>query len=200
MESKNDIILVGTIVENVKIDLQYGEDVLYKTFLQISRNKDRFDRVMIVASKEQFQSCRVEIGARLYIEGEVETRNEYSLKKERSVVVYVKVRKMRKAFQEIDRNEATLIGGLCNNPKNWKARSGQNRVNFTLAVENDCKEMISFIPCVAWEKFADMASTLKTGDLIIIEGSFHSRLYNKTAERGKKEKATAYEIQISKLI
>lgn len=200
MASKNDIILVGTIVENVKVDLQYGVEVCYKTFLQVSRNKDRFDRVMIVASKEQFQSCGAEIGARLYIEGEVETRNEYNLKKERSVVVYVRARKMRKAFREIDRNEATLIGGLCNDPKKWKAQSGQNRVNFTLAVENDNRKVISFIPCVAWEKFADMAIILKSGDLIIIEGSFHSRLYNKTTERGKKEKDTAYEIQISKLI
>ena len=54
----------------------------------------------------------------------------------------------------------------------------------------------SYIPCIAWEKEANIVESLKVGDSIIIRGRMQSRNYKKRLEDGTVEKRTTYELSV----
>ena len=168
--------------------------------MQVNSHDGKFARIMIVASKEQFNSCKAEYGMKLHVVGEVETRNEYTIKRTRNIVTYVKVREMHKVKHEVDRNDITLYGIVRGKPRNWVFQNGTKRVIFTLGVENDDKNIMSFITCVAWKKNARKAQNLEIGDFVGIKGELRSRSFNKKAEDGAHKRTIAYEIHITKLI
>ena len=55
-------------------------------------------------------------------------------------------------------NRVTLIGNIANELEIETTQTGKNRMRFTLAVNKGYgdKKVASFIPCVAWEKTAEL--------------------------------------------
>jgi len=79
-------------------------------------------------------------------------------------------------------NITLLKGNLARDPELRVVGSGDRQtsvVNFTVAVSREFTKangtqdkVTSFIPCEAWDSGAEaIASTLKKGDLVMIEGS-----------------------------
>lgn len=197
---ENQVTIVGTITHDIKTDLPFGSVLYYSTYIEVKRPSGRPDSIMIVATKEQFENSLVQVGARIHIEGRVETRNEYDSNRKRKVTTYVMVEELYQAPYEPDKNKVMLIGGLCDKPSTWTVKNGPYKANFVLAVRDYKKKVTYFISCTAWRRNYQKVKNLNKGDVITITGEFHSRIYNKFSNDGNKEKATAYEIEIGEVI
>ena len=83
-------------------------------------------------------------------------------------------------------NDVKLSGRLTKDIEIRKTNTGKSVTQFDLAVYR-AKDVTDYVPCVAWEKTADMMySYTHKGSLIIIEGRLQTRTYD--GQDGKKHK------------
>lgn len=85
------------------------------------------------------------------------------------------------------------IGRLTRDPEVRYTQSGKAVASFTLAIDRrrgaDGKQQADFIPCIAWEKTAEVISKYATkGQKIAIEGRIQTRSYD--AQDGSKRYVT----------
>lgn len=85
------------------------------------------------------------------------------------------------------------IGRLTRDPEIRYTQSGKAVASFTLAIDRrrgaDGKQQADFIPCIAWEKTAEVISQYVTkGQKIAIEGRIQTRSYE--AQDGSKRYVT----------
>lgn len=94
-------------------------------------------------------------------------------------------------------NMAILVGRLTANPTVRYTQSGKAVCSFTLAIDRRGKDKgADFIPCVAWDKLAEViANNLTRGRRIGVEGRLQSRQYE-SKDGGKR---TAYEVIVGNM-
>lgn len=90
------------------------------------------------------------------------------------------------------------IGRLVRNPEVRYTQSGKACANFTLAIDRrrsgDGNQQADFIPCVAWEKTAEVISQYTgKGRKIAVEGRIQTRSYD--ANDGTKRYVTEVVVQ-----
>ena len=75
-------------------------------------------------------------------------------------------------------NRVVLIGRLTKDIELKSTASGKLTTSFTLAVQRDA-EKADFVPCVAWERKAELLSEYcRKGSLIGLEGRIQTRSYD----------------------
>lgn len=94
-------------------------------------------------------------------------------------------------------NIAILVGRLTADPTTRYTQSGKAVCSFTLAIDRRGKDKgADFIPCVAWDKLAEViANNLTRGRRIGVEGRLQSRQYE-SKDGGKR---TAYEVVVGNM-
>lgn len=101
-------------------------------------------------------------------------------------------------IEEDVNNSFEISGKICKLNPPYVDRNGKS-VHFILAnnliLDND-KKINSYLPCVAFNKAADILSTLSVGDDITIKGECRSRYYKKTLENGEYEMRVAHELLV----
>lgn len=90
------------------------------------------------------------------------------------------------------------VGRLTRDPELRYTQSGKEVASFTLAIDRrrsaDGKQQADFIPCIAWEKTAEVISQYATkGQKIAIEGRIQTRSYE--AQDGSKRYVTEVVVQ-----
>ena len=90
-------------------------------------------------------------------------------------------------------NHFVGIGRLVRDPEVKYTQSGKACVKFTLAIDRrksaDGKQQADFVPCVAWEKTAEIIGQYVTkGQKIAVEGRIQTRSYD--ANDGSKRYVT----------
>lgn len=95
-------------------------------------------------------------------------------------------------------NHWTGIGRLVRDPEVRYTQSGKACASFTIAVDRrrgaDGKQQADFIPCIAWEKTAEVISQYVTkGQKIAVEGRIQTRSYD--AQDGSKRYVTEVVVQ-----
>ena len=65
--------------------------------------------------------------------------------------------------------------------------------------DND-KKINSYLPCVAFNKTAELLSTLSVGDDITIKGECRSRYYKKNLDNGEYEMRIAHELLVREVV
>ncbi|WP_302815504.1 single-stranded DNA-binding protein [Selenomonas flueggei] len=95
-------------------------------------------------------------------------------------------------------NHWTGIGRLTRDPEVRYTQSGKACAKFTLAIDrrksSDGNQQADFIPCVAWEKTAEVISQYTgKGRKIAVEGRIQTRSYD--AKDGTKRYATEVVVQ-----
>lgn len=197
MNTDNRVILVGTIIEDIKPDMVYNEELYYKTFIEVIYPNGFADKIMIVARKKKFERNGARPGRRLYVEGVVETRNEYDAENKMHVIVYVRAVTVRGIKNGKDRNEVILKGIIVKKP-NYYVSTTRRRTDLILRVSDLDEDAFSYVPCAALRRLAEVISKMTTHQELKIEGRFHSRTYTKND--GEQGESTAYEILINKVI
>lgn len=99
-------------------------------------------------------------------------------------------------------NHITLIGRLTRDPELRYTQSGKAFCTFTLAVDrrfskqNNSQPTADFIPCVAWDKLAEIiGNNLTKGRRVGIEGRLQTRTYE--AKDGSKK--SAFDVMIEEM-
>ena len=86
-------------------------------------------------------------------------------------------------------NNCIFTGRLTKDPEIKTTQSGKKYINFTIAVDRKVKDangqrQADFIPCVAWNKTAEIISQYFTkGSPIGVTGSLQVRTYDKDGEK-----------------
>ena len=85
-------------------------------------------------------------------------------------------------------NSVNLVGRLTKDIQIRSTMSGKSVAEFTLAVDRHTKDkQADFIPCVAWEKTAELLSNYtKKGDQLSITGSIQTGSYDDPIRPGQK--------------
>ena len=95
-------------------------------------------------------------------------------------------------------NHFVGIGRLTRDPEVRYTQSGKACAKFTLSIDrrksSDGNQQADFIPCVAWEKTAEVISQyVKKGQKIAVEGRIQTRSYD--AQDGNKRYVTEVVVQ-----
>ena len=108
------------------------------------------------------------------------------------------------APQEIDEDETNsfeISGKICKLNPLYSDKNGRS-IHFILAnnliLDND-KKINSYLPCVAFNKTAELISALSVGDDITIKGECHSRYYKKNLDNGEYEMRIAHELLVKEV-
>lgn len=193
MKEKNRIILVGTITHDIQPDLLYGKELYYNTYMEVKQPSGYVDQIMLVGKQKKFERNGVRPGKRVYIEGVVETRNEYDREGNRHVILYVRVITLRAIHKGKDRNEVVLKGRIIKRPSRHVMASGIIKASLILEVESADEHIVSYVPCVGYKRVAEILIALDSYEEIDIQGHYQSRIYTRS---GEKQENVAREIFI----
>lgn len=197
-ENINRATFIGTITKKPELDLMEGDDILYKTFINVKRKSKETDCIMIVLDKNQVRKGHIGKGLKVRVEGEIQTRNIYNKYRKRSVLSYVRVFELHRVHSETpDKNHVVLQGRVSKTPNLWTFAKGKRRASFILCKQDLDGRRRSFVPCIAWNGVADVICELVQWEELSFEGMFQSRRY--TTENDKEERTT-FEVSITKLI
>lgn len=94
-------------------------------------------------------------------------------------------------------NHVSIMGRLTRDPEIRRTNSGKAVCSFSVAVDKPGKDSgASFIPCVAWEKTAEVIEKYLTkGSLVALEGRIESRQYDTKDD----QKRTVVELVVSQM-
>ena len=153
------------------------------------------DRANIILPREMLP-CLPEPGERLWLRGELRSFNNRSGSGSR-LVLYIYAQELSPAEDAgEDRNELTLTGALCKVPTWRRTPMGREICDLMLAV-NRRYGRSDYLPCIAWGRNAQLASSWTVGDPVSLQGRFQSRSYVKTLPTGETQEKTAYEVSVT---
>lgn len=91
------------------------------------------------------------------------------------------------------RNHVTIEGVICRAPNFRVTPFGREICDLMIAVPRRYSKG-DYVPSIVWGRDGRWASTLRTGDRVVITGRFQSRDYEKLLDNGESEKRTVHEI------
>lgn len=178
----NNIKLAGEICTDVKVR---GE--LYSFYMKIQRISGIYDTVLCVTDNpENYKN-----GDKVTIEGAVRTKNDKKDGK-MHLIIYVFVEKFS-IYLGSDFNDVYLDGFICKEPI-YRITPKEKRITEVIVASNRVNNKSDYIPCILWNRNAEMVKDAAVGTEIEILGRLQSREYIKAFPDGTSENKTAYEI------
>lgn len=98
-------------------------------------------------------------------------------------------------------NFVIIEGRLTKDPETRSTQGGASVTSFSLAsnrsrkVENEWKETVCYVNCVAWQGWSEAAAKMKKGELCIVQGFLNQRSW----EDQNGNKKTVLEIVVDKI-
>ena len=204
---ENRAEFIGTIAEKVQQQsayeiIQQEGALLCRVVLCIQQLSGKNNRLEVMVDREELKRHRIGKGLKVSLEGVIRTCNEYNnLGRIEHVFVYVRARKIHRVHTDtLDKNQVVLTGNLAQTPSIWSLQKGRSRINFNLCTKELQDGITSFIPCVAKDRMADILCEHTPGEELSFKGRFQSRDYIKILATGQKQRKTAFEVIVDKLI
>ena len=198
--SENNVItLVGKIVSERRFSHEvYGEG-FYIFDMEVPRLSENSDIIPVTVS-ERILNDDFKIGARVKIDGQFRSYNNYENEKNK-LVLTVFVKDIVLVSEEDDShnpNEIILNGFICKKPIYRTTPFGREISDILLAV-NRAYNKSDYIPTIAWGRNSRFCQTLSVGENIRVWGRLQSREYQKKISDTEVVKKIAYEVSISKM-
>ena len=197
-EENNKVILVGEVIENLKVSHETFNEKFYSFKISVKRLSGDTDELEIVISEKILNEDIIKVGNSVVVDGEIRSYNYIMENEERRKLILSVFAKEVKELkgEDLTTNEVTLIGYICKKPIYRKTPFGREIADILLAV-NRVYGKSDYLPCIAWGRNAKFAETnLNVGDKAKITGRFQSREYLK--KNGEtEEKKVAYEISLA---
>jgi primosomal replication protein N len=193
----NRVELHGIPAESPRFSHFGGGESFFTFPLDIARLSGATDRINIVAAESDVASLGgIDFERRdLDIMGELRSFNNTRGPGNRLVITVLA--KQLAFSQGPDRNYVALTGSLCKPPVLRQTPLGSTICDLLLAAPRRAGRR-DYLPCIAWNRTAKLASGLSVGDCISLEGRIQSRKYMK-AEGGVSMERTAFEVSIRTL-
>ena len=197
LPKKNQVRVSGRLVSEFVLDHWYKGNSFYKAELLVERKSGCADVFYIMApwwisiDWSGFQEVTVL--------GEIRTRRNYENGRWK-LFVYVYVHELLevKDGNFKNKNSVFLKGIICKTPIYRTTFKGKRIADITIAV-NRPHGKSSYIPCIVWEKDADMVKDLPSGTVVSIEGRLQSRFFERLLDDKKVKRCVAYEVSASHL-
>lgn len=194
----NSVTVVGTVKSLPEFSHEmYGEG-FYNLYLEVPRLSDINDILPVTVSERLFSGLKVEIGSKLFVEGQLRSYNKY-YEGSNKLILTIFARDLKFADEEIKNpNQIFLDGFICKKPVYRTTPFGREITDMLIAVNRPYNKS-DYIPSIAWGRNARYSENLKVGDRIRIWGRIQSREYQKKLDEEQIVSRTAYEVSISKM-
>ena len=214
----NYLTLVGKVTSEKKFSHEIYGERFYSFNLSIARLSGNADVIPVTVSERLINDEMMQIGTKLFIEGQFRSYNSYENDKNRLILtVFAKdIQKLEDneetefdeegnevevndfAKKDTVTNEVVLIGYICKKPIYRQTPFGREIADILLAV-NRAYNKSDYIPSIAWGRNARFCQNLDVGTEVKIVGRIQSRNYEKKYEDGTIVKKVAYEVSIGSL-
>lgn len=198
----NHLILVGKIASEKSYSHEIYGEKFYVFNLEVVRLSSTVDIIPITVSERLLTNLSLEIGKKVYVEGQFRSYNNYENERNRLILtVFAKeVAEVEAQEEEKDEitNEVTLVGYICKKPIYRQTPFGREIADVLLAV-NRAYNKSDYIPCIAWGRNARFCQNMEVGTEVKLTGRVQSRIYEKKYEDGSVETRTAYEVSIASM-
>lgn len=198
MIENNSVTVVGTVKSLPEFSHEmYGEG-FYNLYLEVPRLSDINDILPITVSERLFSGLKVEVGSKLFVEGQLRSYNKY-YEGSNKLILTIFARDLKFADEEIKNpNQIFLDGFICKKPVYRTTPFGREITDMLIAVNRPYNKS-DYIPSIAWGRNARYSENLKVGDRIKVWGRIQSREYQKKLDEEQIVSRTAYEVSISKM-
>jgi len=203
-------VLVGKVTSDKTFSHEiYGES-FYVFNLEIPRLSGNEDIIPVTISERIIANFDLEIGKKVFVEGQFRSYNSYEGERNRLVLtVFAKdIKEYEEQAVEEDEvehrqgpeqsNEVVLTGYICKKPIYRKTPFGREIADILLAV-NRAYNKSDYIPCIAWGRNARFCENMPVGTEVKVSGRVQSRTYEKKISEDQVEKRVAYEVSIGSL-
>ena len=198
----NHLVLVGKIASEKSYSHEIYGEKFYVFNLEVIRLSSTVDIIPITVSERLLTNLELEIGKKVYVEGQFRSYNNYENERNRLILTVFAKEVAEAEEQEDDKeevsNEVTLVGYICKKPIYRQTPFGREIADLLLAV-NRAYNKSDYIPTIAWGRNARFCQNLEVGAQVKIIGRVQSRQYEKKYEDGTSEMKVAYEVSICSL-
>lgn len=151
------------------------------------------DSLPIIISEDLLKN--IEVNSNVHIKGQIRSKDSINEDGKLKVSFYIYIKEIENTLDE-DLNIVNLSGYVVKRPNLRTTPAGKQIVDLLIAC-NYGKDKTAYIPCIAWGRYARLASRLKVGDYTNVCGKFQSRNYTKIIDDISYTKV-AYELSIDK--
>lgn len=198
----NKVVLVGKLEKNFELDHSTKKGAnFYISYICSKRRSNTYDVLPIVIPEKLLKEAKEYVGKIIKVEGKFESFNKVEDDGKRHLKLFVEVEKI-KATKEKDFNLICLDGFIVKEPVFRTTPLGREITDIMIAVDRKKFNISDYIPCIAWNKNANIIKDYKVGDRIRFFGRIQSREYFKkdSADSDSGEYKVAYEISMNNFI
>lgn len=200
----NIISLIGTITSDITLH-HSNKNVNFYTFdLSVKRPSGIYDILPIIINEGRYNNLTplVQMGTRIYCDGDIRTYNEPYVDSNGNTKHHVKVfvygQEISEQVEEDsdDLNFVHLHGYLCKDPVHRITPTKKNITDLVVAInrKNTSRLKTDYIPVIAWSANAVSASNFIKGTGISVVGRLQSRTYNKKINENDVITKMSYEV------
>ena len=193
-ETRNEVLLEGTILETPVLSHENHGARFYRFPLQVPRLSGQVDLLPVLLAEPMLP--KVDAGETVRIQGQLRSFNNRSGIGSR-LVLTVYAQEIEPGLEETV-NQILLSGALCKPPIFRRTPLGRSICDLMLAVPRRYGRA-DYLPVTAWGQLAVRAGRLQVGDPLSLEGRVQSRTYRKVTDAGTEER-TAYEVSMMHML
>lgn len=189
----NNLHIIGKITKEPIYDYTSTNRIEFmKTEIAIERPGSSIIDTLPVSIPKSISSLLVE-NKLVEIKGEFRSRNQLDEAGKSHLILYVYPKEIYEVEEDTDTlNEIELEGTICKAPIFRTTLSGKKILDCLLAVSGNNNKRSNYLPCILWDRTAELNSNFKVGDKVVFKGNVHSRMYTKD-----NEVKTAYEVSVN---
>lgn len=196
----NKVKLIGKFLGGFTFSHEVRGEKFYLTSMEVKRLSDKADIIPLSVSERILDATDDCDGRIAEVSGQFRSFNKHEGDKNRLMLsVFVREINFMEEFTDFSQNNfISLEGHICKPPVYRQTPFGRDIADILLAVNRPYGKA-DYIPCIAWGRNAEYASTLDVGTCLKVSGRIQSREYQKHISETETETRTAYEVSISKL-
>lgn len=185
----NEVLIIGKIAEHPEYNHKHRDTSYYKFVLKVNRLSGYSDMINCVAYAGFCDG--LEVGHKVIIKGKLQSKTTNG-----TLITYVQVKDIEHvASNEEYVNSCVIDGYICDTPTYNQGKNNKKISCFMLATNN--KNVAHYIPCVAWNEYAEWIKFSETGTHVKINGRIQSRDFIKD---GKDKRINELSIQKLEII
>ena len=198
----NTVGIVGTAVAAPKPYRNiYGKENVYALWVDTVRDSGAADRILVLFQEDKVDPERraavIEPGSRVEVTGKIQTYKDMKRGHVQLFVWGLYLAVVQEGSNQL--NTVYMQGEIAKEPIYRETPLGRRITDMVLRIPSAFTEgFYSYVPCIAWEKLADVAAELPENTVVYMEGRLQSREYTKKTKSGDKV-LTAWEVSVCKL-
>ena len=195
MKKNNAVALQGILksvrsIDNINSMPYSGHEAIVETL----RLSDVPDEAVVIAP-DYMHVDNIGVNKPVKIVGVMQTFKNFITGKVLVYVLATEIREIEVGHWEYE-NEVFIRGKLGKGSTYRETPSGKRITDIFVNVDNVVKEGSCHIPCICWQRTADMVKNWEEGQKVVFKGRLQSRQYIKRLDETEEERI-AYEVSIN---